>query len=137
MTKEMEKYIPFVASLTYGIDEEDEGPMTVKDAQYTMDQWEEEGSIEVPEGFTAEIFSAIWSEWYPEKQVQDEEPKMPEKHLIINDTDFGEVSTYYQDRDDMKWCFALENEIEIRIPFNIIKLFTSNGDLEIITNGGK
>lgn len=74
MTEAMEKYIPFVASLTYGIDEEDEGPMTVEDAQYTMDQWAEEGSIEVPEGFTAEIFSAIWSEWYPGKpENQDQE----------------------------------------------------------------
>jgi len=54
------EYSAFVASLTYG---EEMIPMTVDDANYTISQWEEEGSIEIPEGFTGEIFAEIWNEF--------------------------------------------------------------------------
>lgn len=91
MTKEMEKFVPFVASLTYDIDEEAEQPMTIEDAQYTMDQWKEEGFIEIPEGFTAEIFSTIWSEWYPAKAERPKENHADKQYLVKITID-GEVS---------------------------------------------
>lgn len=48
----------FVASFIYC---SDKYPMTVEEARYTMEQWAEEDSVEVPEGFTPEIFADIWN----------------------------------------------------------------------------
>ena len=56
----MTEYRAFVASLTYG---EEPVPMTVADAEYTLQQWKEEGSIEPPPGFTAEIYAELWNGW--------------------------------------------------------------------------
>lgn len=56
------EYIAFVNSLTYG---SEMIPITVEEAEYTLRQWKEEGSIEPPEGFTPEIFAELWDERCP------------------------------------------------------------------------
>ena len=58
-----EKYSPFVASLLYGAERV---PMTVEEAEYTLDAWREENSVEIPEGFTAEIFAHLWNRFVEE-----------------------------------------------------------------------
>ena len=55
----------FVASLAYG---EEPIHMTVADAEYTLNEWKKEGSIEPPEGFNADIFADLWNEWVDYKQ---------------------------------------------------------------------
>lgn len=53
------------------------------------------------------------------------------KKLIINGIESGNCSTYFQHAGN--WCFVLVNRIEIRIPMDEIKLFTSSDDLDITT----
>lgn len=53
--------------------------------------------------------------------------------LTIDGKFIGNVTEYHQDRDINCWIFTLENETEIPVPFGEIKLFTSSGELEIIT----
>lgn len=55
--------------------------------------------------------------------------------LIIDDVNQGECTKYHQKKN--AWSFTLENEIEIIVPFQVIKLFTSSGELEIITHKTK
>ena len=55
------KYGPFIACLSYDVYDDDRIPMSVEDAAYTLQQWQEEGSIEPPPGFTPEIFSLLWN----------------------------------------------------------------------------
>lgn len=52
--------------------------------------------------------------------------------LIIDDVNQGECIGYHQKKN--AWSFTLENGIEIIVPFQKIKLFTSSGKLEIITH---
>ena len=52
--------------------------------------------------------------------------------LIIDEFDHGECRGYRQCNG--AWSFAMENGIEISVPFAEIKLFTSCGQLEIIIN---
>lgn len=54
--------------------------------------------------------------------------------LIINGTDYGTCTKYKQDRAALfpGWVFLMENGIEIRVPFYIIKLFSSTPNLELI-----
>ena len=56
------EHTAFVASLMYGAEL---WPMSVEEARYTMEQWKEEGSVEVPEGFTPEIYAEIWNAFIP------------------------------------------------------------------------
>lgn len=54
--------------------------------------------------------------------------------LIINEKNHGSVFGYYQDRDTQAWVIDMNGGYSITIPFCNIKLFTSSGNLEIITN---
>ena len=50
--------VAFVADCLYGCDPE---PMTVEDAEYTINCWKEEGIEDLPEGLTAETYAAAWN----------------------------------------------------------------------------
>lgn len=52
--------------------------------------------------------------------------------LIINGTQFGDVTTYQQDREKKAWVFTFTNKLTVSVPFSEIKMFTSSGTLEII-----
>ncbi len=52
-------------------------------------------------------------------------------NLIINGKTMGTCSAYHQRPGS--WCFTMENRIEILVPMDEIKWFTSSGVLEIIT----
>ena len=52
--------------------------------------------------------------------------------LTIDDAKIGNVNSYNQDNGN--WVFHLFNGIEVKIPFYRIKIFSSSGKLDIITN---
>jgi len=55
------------------------------------------------------------------------------KNLIIDGADLGKVIGYRQNRELKRWVFLMEAGYYIGIDFSSIKLFTSSGDLEIVT----
>lgn len=63
------EHTAFVASLMYG---SELWPMSIEEARYTMEQWKEEGSVEIPEGFTPEIYAEIWNDLCPADDDKDD-----------------------------------------------------------------
>ena len=57
------------------------------------------------------------------------------KHLIIDGKDYGLCDNYKQDREGPAkgWIFIMATGIETKVPFSLIKSFTSHDSLEIIT----
>lgn len=82
----MTEYRAFVASLTYG---EEPVPMTVADAEYTLQQWKEEGSIEPPPGFTAEIYADLWNAWCTAQDGGKASSGTRSDLIVIRDYDGG------------------------------------------------
>ena len=52
--------------------------------------------------------------------------------LIINDSNYGEVETYQQDRISKQWIFKMKDNSYVALDFEAIKRFTSSGNLEIV-----
>ena len=50
------------------------------------------------------------------------------KDLVINDRNHGKCTVYRQNRTAGVWMFAMEDGIEIYVPFYMIKQFDSSGD---------
>lgn len=68
----------------------------------------------------------------PEYKVIEMEEKMK---LYLNGCYLGECLGYHQQRDENgnKWIFEIENKKPFSIAFEMIKSFTSSGELRIIT----
>ena len=57
--------------------------------------------------------------------------------LIVNDVNYGNVESAYQDRVNKAWVFTMESGILVRTPFDKIKLLSSCGVYEVVTVGAK
>ena len=55
-----------------------------------------------------------------------------EMNLIVNNVDYGPVKRTKQDRGKA-WVFEMENQLQVRASFSIIKSFSSSGVYELIT----
>lgn len=55
------------------------------------------------------------------------------KNLIIDGKNLGAVTGYRQNRELKRWVFLMQAGYYIGVDWSNIKLFTSSGDLEIIT----
>lgn len=61
MTTTNAEIVSFVAAV-YCCSSEGREPITIDEAQYTINAWNEEG-IEIPDGFTAELYAKYWNEF--------------------------------------------------------------------------
>lgn len=89
------EHTAFVASLMYGAEL---WPMSVEEARYTMEQWKQEGSVEVPEGFTPEIYAKIWNSLCPADD--DEGERTPKYEIEFATTDGGSFTVEVYDTDE-------------------------------------
>lgn len=53
-------------------------------------------------------------------------------NLIVNNVDYGPVKRTKQDRGKA-WVFEMENRLQVRASFSVIKSFSSSGVYELIT----
>jgi len=53
-------------------------------------------------------------------------------NLIVNGVDYGAVEKIRQDKGKA-WVFKMENLLQVRVPFSVIKSFASSGVYELVT----